>query len=121
MEKPSEKEEVYKLLTHLTLERFKNCSGIIYTFSINDAEDLSKELTQRGVKARPYHARMVAERRDKILTNWLSGEIHTVVATIAFGMGIDKPDVRYVIHHTMSKSMENFYQESGRAGRDGQR
>lgn len=121
MEKPPEKEEQYKLLAHLALDRYKNQTGIIYTLSINDAEDLAKELAQRGVRARPYHARMVADRRDKVLTNWLSGEIHVVVATIAFGMGIDKADVRYVIHHTISKSMENFYQESGRAGRDGKR
>lgn len=73
------------------------------------------------MEARPYHASMDPDRRAKIHTKWLSGDIQAVVATVAFGMGIDKPDVRFVIHHTISKSMESFYQESGRAGRDGKR
>lgn len=101
--------------------RYASKSGIIYTFSIADSEEIASELVTRGLKVRSYHANLTADRRTKIHSKWISGDIQAVVATVAFGMGIDKPNVRFVIHHTLSKSMENFYQESGRAGRDGSR
>lgn len=121
MEKPTEKAKVYELLSQLLKVRYLGQSGIIYTFSIKDADDLAGELLKNGIQARPYHAQLNTERRTRTQSKWLEGSLQVIVATIAFGMGIDKPDVRFVIHHTISKSMENFYQESGRAGRDGKR
>lgn len=119
LEKPSESEAVYDLLADLLKNRYAGQSGIIYTFSIKDTETLVSELLQRDCKVRAYHASLEANQRSAVYQKWMSNQIQAVVATIAFGLGIDKPDVRFVIHHTMSKSMENFYQESGRCGRDG--
>lgn len=80
---------------------------------------MAQELSSRGVKADCYHAQMDSSLRSRVHENWLKNRVHVIVATIAFGMGIDKSNCRFVIHHSMSKSLENFYQESGRAGRDG--
>ncbi|XP_015685899.1 ATP-dependent DNA helicase Q1-like, partial [Protobothrops mucrosquamatus] len=96
-------------------------TGIIYCFSQKDAEQVTMSLQKLGIKAGTYHANMEPKDKSRVHKRWCANEIQVVVATVAFGMGIDKPDVRFVIHHSMSKSMENYYQESGRAGRDDQR
>lgn len=116
--KPSSHEEFVDDLAKLLTNDFRGQSGIIYTMTIKDAEKLSTDLRQKGVKVRQYHAMLEPEHRTIVHQKWVKNELQAVVATIAFGMGIDKPDVRFVIHHCISKSMENFYQESGRAGRD---
>ncbi|RLE23609.1 MAG: DNA helicase RecQ, partial [Acidobacteria bacterium] len=113
-----EKNSPFRQLTAF-LEKFPDQSGIVYCASRKETEQIVGKLTKQGVSALPYHAGMSAEKRNRNQEAFIRDDVSIIVATIAFGMGINKPDVRFVVHYDLPKNIESYYQQIGRAGRDG--
>lgn len=101
------------------IEKHKNEAGIIYCIRRKDVDELNTLLTKRGISCLPYHAGMSGEERTKNQETFMSEKVDIILATVAFGMGIDRSNIRYIVHTGMPKSIEHYQQETGRAGRDG--
>lgn len=108
-------DEIIQLIQY----QFKNQSGIVYCLSRNDCEKTAAYLSSCGIHSLPYHAGLADKDRNDVQQKWITNKVRVICATIAFGMGVDKPDVRFVFHFCVPSSMEGYYQEAGRAGRDG--
>lgn len=103
---------------YILSSNYQRASGIIYCLSRKECEYLAGVLVEKGIKADYYHANMVNSEKERVQRSWLDGNIHVIVATIAFALGINKSNVRYIIHTSMPQSIESYYQQTGRAGRD---
>ncbi|XP_064477657.1 recQ-like DNA helicase Blm [Ornithodoros turicata] len=117
--RPKSGRSVLKTIVELLKGQFARQSGIIYCFSRKECDQMASDLSGEGVPTLSYHAGLDDAKRNQVQRLWIDDKVRVVCATIAFGMGIDKPDVRFVLHHSLPKSVEGYYQESGRAGRDG--
>ncbi|CCK70832.1 ATP-dependent DNA helicase SGS1 KNAG_0F01640 [Huiozyma naganishii CBS 8797] len=116
--KKKSKNTIYEICDEIK-RKFRNQTGIIYCHSKNSCEQTATQLQRNRIKCAYYHAGLEPEERFKIQKSWQTDEIQVICATVAFGMGIDKPDVRFVYHFTIPRTLEGYYQETGRAGRDG--